>query len=52
MREEGHARVRKGKMGIKVDINAERRPVKQQRTKPRDQTKAENANSLKKSVVR
>ena len=42
MREEGHARVRKGKMGIKVDINAERRPVKQQRTKPRDQTKAGN----------
>ena len=46
-----HARV-KAKMGIKVDINADRRPVKQQRTKPRDQTKAGNANSLKKSVIR
>ena len=46
-----HARV-KAKMGITVDINADRRPVKQQRTKPRDQTKAGNANSLKKSVIR
>ena len=46
-----HARV-KAKVGIKADINGNRRPVEQQRTKPRDQTNAENANSLKKSVVR
>ena len=41
-----HAHARKGKMWIKVDINVDRRPVKQQRTKPRDQTKAGNATAV------